>query len=113
MVHVRVSESYIPFELMYTTYHIFPVLPIKYLINKDGDLTTPFKLVIGTKTSVSHLLVLFFHVLYGKLLHIWDKGIKYASPSAKGFLLYLRWNSTASKMVSCVRTRPKEHNIFI
>ena len=33
MVHARVPENYIHFALMYTTDHIFPVLPIKYLIN--------------------------------------------------------------------------------
>ena len=33
MVHARVPENYIHFALMYTTYHIFPVLPIKDLIN--------------------------------------------------------------------------------
>ena len=33
MVNARVSEAYIHFALMYTTYHTFPVLPIKYLIN--------------------------------------------------------------------------------
>ena len=53
------SEAYINFELMYTTDHIFPVLPIKDLIKEDGDLTTPFKLEAGTKASVSHLRVLF------------------------------------------------------
>ena len=69
MVHARVSEAYIHFALMYTTYHIFPVIPIKDMINKYGDMTTPSKLAICTKNSVSHLRVLFFHVLYGKLLH--------------------------------------------
>ena len=59
MVHARVSEAYIDFALMYTTDHIFTVLPIKDLKNKDGDPTTPFKLAAGTKTSVSHLRVLF------------------------------------------------------
>ena len=44
---------------MYTTDHIFPVLPIKNLINKDGDPTIPHKLETGTKPSVSHLRVLF------------------------------------------------------
>ena len=43
MVHARVSEAYIHFALMYTTDHIFLVLPIKYLINEDGDLTTQFE----------------------------------------------------------------------
>ena len=35
MVHARVTEVYVHFALMYTTYHIFPVIPIKDLINKD------------------------------------------------------------------------------
>ena len=69
MVHVRVSESYITLALMYTTDPIFLVLPIKDLIKKDSDTTTPFKLATGTKTLVSHLRMLFLHVLYRKLLH--------------------------------------------
>ena len=59
MVHARVPEVYVNFALMYTTDHIFPVLPIKDLINEDGDPTTPHKLETGTKPSVSHLCVLF------------------------------------------------------
>ena len=59
MVHDRVLESYIHFELIYTTCHIFPVLPIKYLMNKYGDLTMPFKLATCTNPSVSHLRALF------------------------------------------------------
>ena len=59
MVHTRVSEVYIHFALMYTTGHIFPVLPIEYLINEDGDPKMPHKLATGTKPSISHLHVLF------------------------------------------------------
>ena len=59
MIHARVPAIYVHFALMYTTENIFPVLPIKYLINKDGDPTTPYKLETGTKPSVSHLRVLF------------------------------------------------------
>ena len=59
MVHARVPEAYVHFALMYTTDHIFPVLPINDLRNEDGDLTTPHKMATGTKPSVSHLLVLF------------------------------------------------------
>ena len=33
MVHARVPEVYVHFALMYTTDHIFTVLPIKNLIN--------------------------------------------------------------------------------
>ena len=58
MVHAIVPEVYVYFVLMYMIDHIFPVLPIKYLINKDGDPTTPHKLATGTKPSVSHLRVL-------------------------------------------------------
>ena len=59
MVHARVPEVYVHFALMYMTDHIFPVLPIKDLINEDGDPTTPHKLATSTKPSVSHLCVLF------------------------------------------------------
>ena len=65
MVHARVPEIYVHFDLMYTTDHIFPVLPIKDLINEDGYPTTPYKLATGTKR---HIYVFYFvHVLYGKL----------------------------------------------
>ena len=59
MIHARVLEAYTNFVLMYATDHIFPVLPIKYLINEDGEPTTSFKIATGTKTSLSHLRVLF------------------------------------------------------
>ena len=59
MVHAGVLEVYVHFSLIYTTYHIFPVLPIKDLINEDGYPTTPHKLEKGMKPSVSHLCVLF------------------------------------------------------
>ena len=59
MVHARVSEAYIHFELIYTTDHIFTVLLIKYLMNKDDKPTTSFKLTTGTKPLVSYLRVLF------------------------------------------------------
>ena len=55
MVHARAPENCIHFALMYTTDHIFPVLPIKDLINEDGDPTTPYKLATGMKPSLSHL----------------------------------------------------------
>ena len=59
MVHVRFLEAYIHFSLVYTIYNIFLVLPIKDLINEDGKMTIPFKLATGTKTSISHLRMLF------------------------------------------------------
>ena len=63
MVHARVLEVYVHFSLLYTTNHIFLVLTIKDIINEDGDRTTPHKLETGTRPSVSHLRVLFFHVV--------------------------------------------------
>ena len=45
-------------------------LTIKHLINQDGEPTTPHKLGTGTEPSVSNLCVLFYHVLYGKRLHM-------------------------------------------
>ena len=114
MVRARVSEAYIHFSLMYMTDHIFPVLPIKDMINEDGDPTTPFKLATGTKYSVSNLRVLFCPCVVQKYTaHAHKKGVKYASSSAKEFLWYLSWNSIASKMVYCIRTKYKEDNIFI
>ena len=59
MIHARVLEAYINFALIYMTDHIFPVLPIKYLINGDGNPTMPFKLATGMKPSASHSRVLF------------------------------------------------------
>ena len=59
IVHARVSEACIHFALMYTTNHIFPVLPIKYMIIEYGDPTTPYKLATGMKPSLSPLCVLF------------------------------------------------------
>ena len=52
MVHARVLEVYIHFTIIYMTDQIFLVLPIKYLINEDGEPTKSFKLATGTKSSV-------------------------------------------------------------
>ena len=86
MVHARVSEAYINFALMYTTDHIFPVLPIKDLINKDGEPTSPFKLSIGTKPSVSHLRVLFLLCAVWKYTaHVETKELNMRHRAQKGF----------------------------
>ena len=59
MVHARVLEACIHFALMYTTDHIFLVIPIKDLINEEDDPTMPFELATGTKPSVSNLRLVF------------------------------------------------------
>ena len=66
MVHVKVLKDSIHLSFMYTSDHIFLVIPIKDLINRDGDPTTPFKLATGTKPSASHLRVLFFPCIVRK-----------------------------------------------
>ena len=86
MVHARVSEPNIHFALMYTTDHIFPVLPIKDLINEDGDPTMPHKLATGTKPSVSHLRVLFFPCVVQKATaHILKKALNMRHQAQKCF----------------------------
>ena len=86
MVHSRVLRAYIHFSLMYTTDHIFPVLPIKYLIKEDDDPTTPHKLATGTKTSVSHLHVLFcLFVVQKATAHVETKALKMRHRAQKGF----------------------------
>ena len=59
IVHTIFLGTYIHFMLIYTEDHIFQVLSIKELINKAGELATPFKLATGTKPSTSHLNLLF------------------------------------------------------
>ena len=59
MVHARFLEAYVHFEIMDKTYHIFPVLPIKYLMNEDGDPKMPHKITTGKKPSVSHYACFF------------------------------------------------------
>ena len=58
MLHAGVLGAYIHFTSMYTAYYIFPILPIRELINEDDKPTTPFKLATGMKPSGSHLSIL-------------------------------------------------------
>ena len=86
MVHARVPEVYVHFTLMYTTDHIFPVLPIKDLINEDGDPTTPHKLATGKKPSVSHFRVLFCPCVVRKATaHVETKTLNMHHQAQKGF----------------------------
>ena len=85
MVHARVLEAYISFALMYMTDHIFPVLPIKYLINEEETLTTPFKISRGTKPSVSNLCVLFCPcVVHKSTTHVKKKALNMRHQAQKG-----------------------------
>ena len=59
MVHARFSDEYIHFSLMYTTDNIFPVLPIKHLVNQDGEPSILHKMENFMKPLVSNPHVLF------------------------------------------------------
>ena len=86
MVNARVLESYIRFAFMDTTDNIFPVLPIKDLINEDGNPTTPFKLATSTKPSVSHSRVLFCpFVVPQATAHVDTKSLNMRHQVQKGF----------------------------
>ena len=86
MVHARVLEVYVHFTLIYTTDHIFLVLPIRDLINEDGYPTTPHKLATCTKPSVSHLRVLFCPcVVWKATAHFETKTLNMRHQAQKGF----------------------------
>ena len=86
MVHAIVLEAYIHFALMYTTNHIFLVLPIKYMINEDGEPTTRYEFVTGTKPSLKHLPVLFFPCGVRKATaHVDKKAINMRHQAQKSF----------------------------
>ena len=71
---------------MYTTYHIFPVISIKDLINEYDNPTTPYKLATGTKPSVSHLRVLFCPCVVWKATeHVKTKTLKMRHQAQKEF----------------------------
>ena len=86
MAHARASEAYIHFTFMYKTDHILPVLPIKDMMNDDCDPTTPYKLATGTKTSVSHLRVLFCPCIVSKAIsNVGTKALNMRHQAQKGF----------------------------
>ena len=73
---------------MYTTYHIFPVLTIKDLINNDGKPTTSFELATGTKHSVSHLCVFICPCVVQKYTaHVKTNVLNMKHQAQKGFMV--------------------------
>ena len=70
MLHAQVLEAYIHFTFMYASDHIFPVLPIKDLINKGGKPTTQFKVVTGKNLQYRIYVFYFVRVLYKNVLHM-------------------------------------------
>ena len=76
MVHARVLEAYI---------HIFPVLPLKDLINEYVDPSTLYKLATCTKPSVSYLRVLFCLCVVRKATAHVDKKVLNMCHQAQNF----------------------------
>ena len=98
MVHVRVSDECIHFSLMYTNDHIFPVLPVKQLVNQDMEPNTPHKLATVTKPSVSNLRVLFCPcVVRRATAHVPTKVLNVCHQSHKGFWYILVGNPQHQK----------------
>ena len=73
MVQARVSYKYIHFALLYTDDHIFHILPIKHLVNKDGETTTPHKLATGKNLQYQNHVFYYVYVLYEKQLHMFKQ----------------------------------------
>ena len=71
---------------MYTADNIFPVVPIKDMINKDCNTTIPLKLATGMKSSVSYLRVLFCPcVLQKATARVVKKALNMRHQAQKGF----------------------------
>ena len=76
MVHAQISDKYINVVSLYMTDHIFPGLPIKNLVNQDGEPDTPHTLETSTKPSVLNLRVLFCPcVVQKKNAHVETKAL--------------------------------------
>ena len=106
-------EAYNYFSLIYTTDHIFPVLPIKDMINEDGDPTTSHKLATGTKSSVLHLHDLFCPcVVWKATSHVKTKALNMRHQTQKSFTVSsLVLHSIKKNIFSMYQY--KEYNIFI
>ena len=77
MVHARVLEAYIHFLFMYTTDHIFPVLPIKDMINEDGVVPAPDGTIYLVDINETHF--------WGSLLRYMYWGQKYFSENIETY----------------------------
>ena len=86
MVHAQISDKYIHFALMYTADNIFPVVPIKNLVNQDGEPTTPQILATDTEPSALNLCALLCQYFVRKATTQVDtKALNMSHQSQKGF----------------------------
>ena len=70
---------------MYTEDHISPVLPIKYIINKDGESTTPSKLATGRNLQYHILCIIFSFVVHKANASVGAKSLNISQQAQKGF----------------------------
>ena len=71
---------------MFTEDHIFPVLPIKDLINEHGEPNKLFKIATGSNPSVLHLRVLFCPCVVCKATtRVWTKHLNMCHQLKKCF----------------------------
>ena len=88
ILHALVSDKYIKISLIYTTHHLFIVIPIKHLVNQDGEPTAPHKLATGTKPSVSNIRVLSFPCVVRKETpHVYTKALNMRHQPQKKFMV--------------------------
>ena len=73
------GQIYINISLLYTTSHIFPVLPIKHLGNENGEPTTPHKLATEKTFSIKPTCFILSMCFMKSNYTCWHKGVKYAS----------------------------------
>ena len=71
---------------MFTEDHIFPVLPIKDLINEHGEPNKLFKIATGSNPSVLHLRVLFCPCVVQKYtVHVETEALNISHQEQNGF----------------------------
>ena len=74
------------YTFLYMTDNIFPVLPIKHLVNKDNGPTIPHKLKTRINPSASNLCVLFCPcALQNATVHVATKALNMRHKSQNGF----------------------------
>ena len=92
MGKAQVSDKYIHFALMYTTDYIFPVLPIKHLVNKDGEKICHTNCKLAQNFQYQTHMFYSVHVFTKGSAHVKKKCVKHASSITKSFLWYISWN---------------------
>ena len=94
--------------------NILPVLPIKDLINGDGEPNIPFKIATGTKYSISHLHVLFCPCVVQKsITHVGTKALNMCHKAQMVFCVIFIGITQHQKGVPSLRTPQTKYRIFL